>query len=155
MAIKKVFTDIMSLLAANMGETVESIYAQAEALASAKSGGGSGVTSFHKDDEGNVIALRCGYFQKWFFAEEVEFGKKASSASGYNTMCKAGTSAWTKAQATFKKAKEQLLDDVSAGDVAPSDISAITEALEVARLTIADMPEGMPAGADTLEELLG
>lgn len=154
MSIKKAYVGIMSLLAANMDATVESIYDQVEALASAKAGGGAGATSFHKNEDGDVVALRCGYFGLWFLASEVEFGKKASSASGYNTMCKVGMSAWTKAQSNFKKAKEQLLDDVAAGTVAPGDIAAVTAELEETRLTPIELPEGM-VGATTLEELLG
>lgn len=135
--IKKAFVPIMSLLAAAMGQEVtQELYDQAEALTCAKTGnGGSQATSFHKDDEGNVVAIRCSYFQQWFKPSEVEFGLKASSASGFNPMCKAAVSAWTKQQADFKKAKEALLEDVVNGDLEPGDITAKIEELEEARTT--------------------
>ena len=142
----------MSLLAASMGsEVTQELYDQAVALTCAKTGsGGSHATSFHKDDEGNVVAIRCSYFQEWFNPADVEFGLKASSASGFNPMCKAAVSAWTKQQAEFKKAKEGLLTQVTEGDLDPADIPAAIEALEEARTTTASHDF---EGYETLEAL--
>jgi len=152
--IKKAFQPIMSLLAASMGATIDQdLYDQAVQLTCAKTGnGGSQATSFHKDDEGNVEAIRCSYFQEWFRTDEVEFGLKASAASGHNPMCKAAVSAWTKQQAEFKKAKEGLLTQVTEGDLDPADIPAAIEALEEARTATA--PHEF-TGYESLEELLG
>ena len=151
--IKKAFQPIMSLLAASIGAVVtDELYAQAEALTAAKTGnGGSQATSFSRDDEGNIVGIRCSYFGQWFKPSEVEFGLKASSASGHNPMCKAAVSAWTKQQADFKKAKEALLDQVTSGDVTPDEIPAHIEALEEARTAIAEHDF---IGYDSLEDLL-
>tara|TARA_R110000851_G_C13101976_1_gene568696 strand:- start:17880 stop:18350 length:471 start_codon:yes stop_codon:yes gene_type:complete len=151
--IKKAFVPIMSLLAASMGsEVTQELYDQAEVLTCAKTGnGGSQATSFHKDDEGNVVAIRCSYFQEWFKPSEVEFGLKASSASGFNPMCKAAVSAWTKQQADFKKAKEALLEQVVSGDLEPANIPAHIDELEIARTTTASHDF---TGYDSLEALL-
>jgi len=137
--IKKAFQPIMSLLATTIGEVLtQEVYDEAVALTCAKTGnGGSQATSFHKDDEGNVVAIRCSYFQEWFNPADVEFGLKASSASGFNPMCKAAVSAWTKQQADFKRAKESLLEEVAAGNVAATDITAHIEELEEARTSTA------------------
>ncbi len=148
--IKKVFQPIMSLLAASMALSVEDIYAKVEELACAKSSGGGGVSSFHKVDD-EVIALRCGYYKLWFFPGDQPFGTKASSASGYNTMCKEGMNNWTKQLATLRKGKEQLLEDAGNGIIAPGDIAAKTAELEEARDTV--IPTEVP-GFETLEELL-
>lgn len=152
--IKKAFQPIMSLLATNIGELLtQEVYDEAVALTCAKTGaGGSHATSFHKDDEGNVVAIRCSYFGEWFRVDEVEFGQKASAASGYNPMCKAAVSAWTKQQSEFKKAKEALLTQVAEGEVAPEEIPAAIEALEEARTTIAEHDF---TGYESLEDLLG
>jgi hypothetical protein len=153
MAIKKAYQEIMSLLAANMDKKVKTIYEQVEALASAKTGGGgTGATSFHKDEDGNIIALFCSYHGLWFRPSEVDFGKKASAASGFNTMCKDGMSKWTKQLSTFKKAKEQLLEDVGNGDVAATDIGTITATLQEAREAVVPM-ENYP-GYASVEDLL-
>ncbi len=151
--IKKAYIAICSLIAANPALTCEEIYPQVEALASAKvGGGGSSVTSFHKDDEGNVVVARCAYHDKYFLTSEVEFGKKASSASGLNTMCKDGTSKWTTQLSKFKKAKEQLLTDVGAGDVEATDIASITLELEAKRNEVVAMDDF--TGYDTLEDAI-
>jgi len=152
MAIKKAYQDIMSLLAANMNATVEDIYEQVEKLASAKAGGGGGAAAFHKDENGDTVALHCSYHKLWFKPSEVEFGAKASSASGFNTMCKDGMSKWTKQLSTFKKAKEQLLTDVGAGEVDATDIVQITADLDEARQEIVPMDDVI--GYDSLEALL-
>jgi hypothetical protein len=152
--IKKAFQPIMSLLAANMSATVEEIYKDVEALTVARVGaGGSNVTTSHRDEEGNIVAVRCSYFQKWFRTDEVEFGKKVGSASGLNPMCKLGVSAWTKQQSEFKKAKEDILAQVISGDVDPEDIAGIIDELEEKRVTIVELPEGI-TGYDSLEDLL-
>ena len=152
MTIKKAYLQLASLLAANMDALVSDIYEQAAELMSASTKGGGGVSCYHKNDEGEVVALRCSYHQKWFDPAEVEFGKKASSSSGYNTMCKDGLAKWTKQFNNFKKAKEQLLDDLSEGTVEPSEIVDITAALENTRQIIVPMEDH--EGYDTLEELL-
>lgn len=148
--IKKAFQPIMSLLAANKSLTVEEIYEQAEVLANAKTAGGGGVSSFHKVDD-EVIALRCGYYKLWFFPGDQPFGTKASSASGFNTMCKEGMNNWTKQLSELRKGKEQLLSDAGDGTIEPGDIAAKTAELEEARDT--PIPTEVP-GFDTLEELL-
>ena len=150
--IKKAFAPIMSLLAANAALTCEEIYDQALALTSAKAGGGGAVSSFHKDEDGQVLIAKCGYHGLFFNTAEVEFGKKASAASGLNTMCKDGTSKWTKQLAQFKKAKDQLLTDVGAGDVAATDISAVTAELEEARNEVVAI-DGV-VGYATLDEAI-
>ena len=150
--IKKAFQPIMSLLAANMSATVEDIYPQVEELAAAKTGaGGSQATSFHKNDEGVVVGIRCSYFKQWFDPSVVEFGKKLSAASGYNPMCKEAVSNWTKQQAAFKKGKEELLNDVAKGEVDASDIDSTIAELEKERTATA---ETELVGYETLEELL-
>ena len=150
--IKKAYQPIMSLLAANMSSTVEDIYEEALALTVAQTGGGGGkATTFHRDEDGNVVAIRCGYFGLWFLTSEVEFGAKKGSASGFNTMCKEGVSLWNKQQTAAKKAKEQLLSDVASGEVDASDIAAIQEEIEAARN---ERPEPSVPGFETLEEAL-
>lgn len=151
--IKKAYTAICSLIAANPEMTCEEIYPQIEALASAKTGGGGGgVTSFHKNDEGEVVIAHCSYHKKYFLTSEVEFGVKLSAASGLNTMCKDGMSKWTKQLSTFKKAKEQLLTDVGSGKVEASAISELTAEYEEARAEIVSL-DGI-TGYDTLEDAI-
>lgn len=144
----------MTILAANIGGKLsQELYNEIEALTTAKQGGGGGAaTTFHRDEAGNVIAVRCFYHDLWMSPEVVEFGKKASSASGLNSMCKAGVSKWTKQQSEFKKAKELLLEQVAAGEVAPEDINSELAKLDEARKTIVPMDDHY--GFETLEDCL-
>src|SRR5690606_41882083 len=67
-----------------------------------------------------TAAVRCYYHGKWMDPSIVDFGAKANSASGLNSMCKDGMSKWTKQQRVAKSAKEALLTAVASGEV-PAD----------------------------------
>ena len=151
--IKKAHVEIVELLQANPEAVVSDILPEVIALASAKTGGGGGrATTFHKDDNGDVVAIKCYYFGTWMSPADVEFGKKASSATGYNSMCKEGVSKWTKQERVAKAAKEQLLVDVANGDVEASDLPRIMAEIEEARQVVIPREDGY--GYETLEELL-
>ena len=150
--IKKAFLEIHGLLLANEDKKVKTIMDQVTALCSAKGAGGA-ATSILRNDAGEVVAILDYYFKKWLPVEFVEFGSKANSASGLNTMCKLGTSLWTKQQREFKKGKEELLNQVSAGEVLPGDIQAHLDELETARGFVADYPV-MAIAFESTEDLL-
>lgn len=154
MAIKKVFQPLMSLLAANMGSTVEAIYAQAEALVSAKVGGGGGkATNFHRAENGTVVAVFDYAFKVWVDPRLVEFGPKAGTPTGLNTMCKAGVSAWTKLQADFKKGKDAVVSELLAGKITADEAQEQIAALEEARNATPELPAEIQ-GFETLEDCL-
>lgn len=151
--IKKAYTAIVSLLEANRDAQVSDIIDNVIELASAKTGGGGGkATSFHKVDD-QVVAVHCFYHKVWLSPELAEFGKKASSASGLNSMCKSGVSNWTKQQRAFAKGKEELLNGVASGDIEASALTDLLADLEAERKEIAPI-EGDYQGFATLEECL-
>lgn len=153
-AVKKAYAELIAFLEANSDKKVKSILADAIAMCSAKTGGGGGAaTTFVKNEAGEVIAVRDFYFQTWLDPKIIPFGGKASSATGLNSMCKAGVSKWTKAQRTFKQAQEALLKDVASGAVAATDISAKLNELEEARKAIIPL-EGNYQGFETAEECI-
>ncbi len=153
-AVKKAYAELIAFLEANADKKVKSILADAVAMCSAKTGGGGGAaTTFVKNDAGEVIAVRDFYFQKWLDPRIIPFGGKASSATGLNSMCKAGVSKWTKAQRTFKQAQEALLKDVASGAVAASDIATKLAEYEEARKAIIPL-EGNYQGFETAEECI-
>lgn len=152
--IKKAYQDIVTLLQDNEDSYVRDILPQVVELASAKSGGGGGKAStFHKDEDGNVVAIKCYYFGLWMDPAVVEFGAKSSSATGLNSMCKEGSSRWTKQQRDAKKAKEQLLTDLANGDVEATDLPQLMDEIEEAKNAVAE-PSDAVVGYETLEELL-
>lgn len=151
--IKKAYAEIVVLLQANEDAFVRDILPEVVSLASAKTGGGGGkATTFHKDEEGNIIAIRCYYHGLWMDPAVAEFGKKASSATGFNSMCKDGVSKWSSQQRAAKKAKEQLLLDVASGEVEATDLPALMAEIEEAASAVVPREDGY--GFATVEELL-
>ena len=129
MAIKKDFQELVAFLEANQNKKVQTILEQVLAMCSQQN-----TVTFKKDEEGNVIEIFCYYHKRWESLAEHEYGKKASNkATGLNTMCKEGTRLWTKQQTTAKKAREQLLMRVAAGE--ELDVQAELDAIELARVT--------------------
>ncbi|RKZ94133.1 MAG: hypothetical protein DRQ40_06460 [Gammaproteobacteria bacterium] len=139
MTIKKAFVAINAILLANEDKKVKTIMPDLVELMSAK-GAGGGASSVHRNEAGEVVGIMDYYFKVWLPVAFVEYGAKANSASGLNTMCKLGTSLWTKQQREFKKGKEELLDNVAAGDVLPTEIQQHLDDLEEARGFIAAYP---------------
>lgn len=151
MAIKKVFQDIVSLLEANPESRVRELLPQVQELASAKSAGGGSATTFHRDEAGNVVAIRCYYHNLWMHPQLGDFGKKAGSASGYNSMCKDGQSKWTKQQSAAKKAKDALLAQVADGSFTGNVQEEISHIEAEAKAVI---PREDGYGFATMEECL-
>lgn len=149
--IKKAYAAIVTLIQENADKTVADILPDVIALASAKTGAGGGkATTFHRDDEGVVVAIFCYYHKKWEIVSEVDYGKKANSPSGLNSMCKEGVSHWTKQQREAKAAESALLTQVADGELAPADIPAEQERIaEEAKEVVAREDEH---GFDSLEE---
>ena len=130
MAIKKDFQAIVEFLEANQNKKVATIIEQLREMCSQ-----ANTVTFKKDEEGNVTEVFCYYHKVWEKVSEHEYGKKASNkATGLNTMGKKGLNQWTKQQSAAKKAKEQLLARVAAGE--ELDIGAELEAIEAARQAI-------------------
>ena len=130
MAIKKAYEEVWDFLNKNKSKKVSDILSSVEELCSAKSGGGSGEPTFLKDAKGNVTHIRCYYHKMWEPVnpdgkgddKHIEYGKKSTSPTGLNNMCKEGVSHWTKQQRAAKAANEQLLQDVAAGKIKPEKI---------------------------------
>lgn len=155
--IKKAFLPIVEALRAAMEADpkvkVASILGDIEALASAKSGAGGGkATTFHRDEAGNVVAIKCYYHNLWMDPRVAEFGEKKSSASGFNSMSKDGMSKWTKQNAAAKKAKEELLLKVQSGEIAADQIADQLAAIDAERSAVIAREDGY--GFATLEECL-
>ena len=156
--IKKVFEPIIALLEANLGTTAEELLPQAVALAEAKVGGGGGgkASTFHRNEAGDVTAVFCYYFKKWFKPSEVEFGAKKNSASGLNSMCKVGLSAWNKQQAALKKLDQEVLELLMSEELAVADAEEFKATRTAEIKEVVAMPDELASVSyDDLEQLLG
>lgn len=154
---KKAFLPIVELLNAAIAENpkikVSEVIDQVVELVSAKSGAGGGkATTFHRNEAGEVVAVKCFYHKTWMDPRVAEFGEKKSSASGLNSMSKDGMSKWTKQNAGFKKAQSELLLKVQNGEIAASDIAAELEKVEAEKNAVHPREDGY--GFATLEECL-
>lgn len=134
-SIKKDFVAIVELLQANASKKISTVLPQVLELATKKASGGSDIgKTFLKNEEGEVTHIYCYYHKQW---EEVQFyGAKASTASGYNTMCKEGVSQWTKQQRVAKQKRDELLTKLSNGEIAIDDLADAQEAIEAERTVI-------------------
>lgn len=136
MTIKKQYEEIYAFLEANKNKKVSTIFDDVVALMQSKSGGSDIGKTFLKDAEGNVTHVYCYYHKKWESVLTAEYGIKANTATGLNTMCKEGVSSWSKQQRTYKKRNEELLMLVSKGELSVEDLSAQMELAEADRKAI-------------------
>lgn len=141
--IKKQYEQLHSFLLENKNKKVSSIIEELEEMMSVKT-----QSTIRRDDEGNVTHIFCYYHKEWESLDEVEYGTKSSSSSGYNTMCKEGVNMWTKQQRVSKKRKEELLDKVSKGEIPSSDLPHELEKIEEERNMIVPRGESTPKVED-------
>jgi len=145
--IKKQYQDIHALLLANKGKKVSTIMDELEVLMSAK----SKTSIIHWEDE-KVVAIYCYYHKQWELVSEVEYGKKASTKSGLNTMCKIGVSAWTKQQKSVKQVADDIMDEVIAGTIEIKDVKRVKDE-RLAKARAIDT-SNTPNGYAELEDLI-
>jgi len=155
--IKKAYLAIVTVLTtaveADENATIASVLDEVTALAAAKTGSGGGkATAFHRDENGEVVAIKCYYHKLWMDPRVVEFGKKATSPTGMNNMCKEGVSNWTKQQRDVKTQEAELLGRVTSGDLAVEDIPAEQERIAEEAKLVSPREDGY--GFETLEECL-
>lgn len=143
MATKKAFLPIVELLEANKNKQVSAILEDVIKLTEAKvGGGGRAASTVLRNAAGEVTHIFCYYHKKWEDITKAEYGKKASSNTGYNNMCKEGVAAWTKQQRDAKSAKDELLQKVGEGEVKPGDIQARMDKIEKGRSKIIPREDG-------------
>jgi hypothetical protein len=127
MSIKKNFEEVVNFLQANQDKQVKVLMSQILELVESK----KKVSTTKVDENGKITHVFCYYHKKWEDVSKVEYGSKASSHTGINTMCKVGVNQWTKQQSDYKKAKNGILDKVSKGEIKVEEIESILTALEI------------------------
>lgn len=145
--VKKAYVELVELLEANKDKKVSTVLPQVLTLVQGK----SQANTFLKDENGEVIAIFCYYHKKWEVLTEVEYGKKASTSTGFNTMCKEGTNQWSKQQRQAKAARDELLDDVANEKVPASELPKALEAIEAERHKIVPIDHGFDTEEEALE----
>jgi len=140
MSTKKAFVELVTFLQANKGKKVIDILDTVIDMTDSK----KNAITIAYDEKGVAYAIFCYYHKQWELLSDVEYGKKASSKSGFNTMCKIGTNLWTKQQSTSKQQKSKLLDDVANQKVDPKDLLIRLDEIEDERNLISstNKPKG-------------
>lgn len=150
--VKKAFQPVVEFLQENKDSKVKTVLDDVIEMCKAKSAGGV-ATASHRDENGDVVAIRCNYYGLWFPTSHVAFGRKEGSNTGFNSMCKEGANNFSKQQRQYKQARENLLDQVAAGELKPEQIPAEQEKLEAARKE--PIPFSVPGmGWESLEDCL-
>lgn len=145
MSIKKSFVEIVELLEANEQKKVKDILPEIIELVTSK----QKATTVFRDIEGNITHIFCYYHKKW---ESVEFyGQKASSHTGFNTMCKEGVNRWTKQHSQFRKLKGELLEKIVSDELAVEDLAQQLKQLEDERNVI--IPRADSHGYEEIDEI--
>lgn len=146
MTIKKSYLDLVTFLEENKAKKVSSIldeiYAMTKQSHKAK--------TFLLNDKGEVYAVFCYYHKQWELLDEVPYGVKASSTTGFNTMCKVGTSEWTKQNNAAKQVGSTVLTMLEQGDIQADEIAETKERLLEAAKQI--NTTNMPIGYQTEED---
>lgn len=137
---KKMFVELVTFLNNNKDKKVVDVWSQIEELTMSK----KQEETILYDKDGKVTHIYCYYHKQWEDVTSVDYGKKASSKSGLNTMCKIGTNLWTKQQSNASKAKEEVLTGVQNGSIKPIDIKTRLDEVEATRNSIdkTNMPKG-------------
>jgi hypothetical protein len=149
--IKKQFTEVYEFLTQNQDKKVKEVLPMLVQFMSSK----NQERSWLADDDGNIIAIHCYYHKRWELVNYVEYGRKASTATGLNTMCKEGTRQWTKKQSEAKKAKEILLAKVATGQINTEQLTAELQKIEEKRAEIIPLPKELDKYSfETKEEAL-
>ena len=144
--IKKAYAELYSILVENKNKKVSTVLPQLVELMSAK----QSQKNFITNDKGEVTHVFCYYHKQWEDVTVAEYGAKKHSASGLNTMCKEGVSAWTKQQRIKKEAKAKLLEDLAGGNIEQSEVSSKLKDIEESAKAIVTRADGHYVDADEL-----
>lgn len=160
MSIKKSLVPLIDLLTANPNVLVSDILDEAVTIASTKTSSKRTPREqkYIMDTEGNTVAIYDYYFKRWMplvGPEEVEFGRKVSTKTGFNTMSKQGTALWNKQNSTAKQATLALIDQVTNGELSPENLPEARDAIEAARTLVEPTDLGFDSKEDVLDYLLG
>jgi hypothetical protein len=149
MTIKKSYAELVEFLEANKNKKVSTILDEIYSMTSQKSMSRTYLTN----EQGEVFAIFCYYHKQWELLSEVDYGSKASSTTGYNTMCKIGVKHWTAQNKQAKAVGGSILTMLEAGEITSDEISDTRERLlaETKVIITDDMPVGYATPEDAAD----
>lgn len=149
--VKKQFKPLYDLLNTNRDKTVEEVLPSILELV-AKAQGSRDSSVFHRNADGEVVAIKCYYHKLWMDPRIVDWGLKANTNTGYNNMCKDGVSKWTRRNNQLKALDASILDKVSSGEIEINKIEEVRTKLQAELNVIEPREDGY--GFETLQECI-
>lgn len=152
MTVKKSYLELVTFLEENKNKKVASILDEIYKLTKQS----HKAKTFLTNDKGEVYAIFCYYHKQWELIDDVPYGVKASSTTGFNTMCKVGTSEWTKQNNAAKQVGSTILTMLEQGDIQADEIAETKERLIDAtkQINTANMPVGYQTEEDVEQAYL-
>lgn len=137
--VKKQFVELVNFLEENKDKKVSSILKQVLEMVESKKKD----STIRTDEAGNITHIFCYYHKEW---EPVEwYGKKASSHSGYNTMCREGVNQWTARERAYKQAHQAVLALLLANEIDNDEAKRRLEQIEKEKTLIVPREEYLKA----------
>lgn len=148
-ATKKSYSNIVDYLEAKKGQLItDDIMQTIYSLTNQKNSQSS--KAIYQDDK--LIAIYCWQHKQFELLDEVEYGLKASSSTGYNTFCKIAVRVWTTKQKMLKAVAVDVLKDVEAKKIDVKEIKAEMSKRRAKIETAVDMKK--PKGYETEAEAI-
>ena len=161
--VKVAYRQLMGLLMDSKQKKVATIFEDALEMCQMKKRSRN-ITSHIKDVTDKVVAIKCGYFDRWMPLvgdEAVEFGIKNGTGTGLNPMCKIGLALDTKQKTAARVAHLAILDQVGDGTIEVTEVKALRQAVEDKKALIVDTKIAFATDVDekgnliTLEDEVG
>lgn len=111
-------------------ELMQAEYNKALELTASKNSNGSGSKSTAYWQDGKLVAVFCYYHKKWELVDHIEYGKKAGTKTGLNTMCKEGTSAWTRQNRQKQKHQDDMMKKLLAKEITAEEVTPYNATIE-------------------------
>lgn len=117
--IKKGYTELFAVLNENQDMTVSDIMDKLLPIMEKEM-----VEKTHRYVDGRLEVF-CYYHKQWEFVDQVPYGSKKNTKTGYNTMCKVGTNNWTTQYRKYKESAGKILDMVKAKEITFEEIPEV------------------------------
>lgn len=134
--IKKQFAEVYEILSANQDKKVSSILELLLPVMESKQR-----DSNQRINEAGNLEIFCYYHKEWEDTTLIEYGRKANTKTGLNTMCKVGVNCWTKQQRDYKEAKASLLEQIADKKITPDQLPGLISDLETEKDRILTIEE--------------
>ena len=148
--IKQQYVSIIEFLQANQDKKVKTILPELIEQCGVQRTRNSDVTLYDGD---MLIAVFCGYHKKWELVSEIEYGIKAGTKTGLNSLCKEGNKHQAAQSRKYSEEAAKLADAMMNGELSIEDAKEEKKKLEEAKVAVIEHSSGTTFSFDTKEEV--